>query len=924
MTPRIKVFVFLFFVFFSLQKTTRLKLKIFFPFRFASFLVFLLNSFFAGSQVIPLPQLPLPIPPSESRWCCVGDCAANYEDQGGDHHHVLPASHLAQAQAEGNDIQQRSAFAEVGIRFQPCFSEVVGISMENIRIRGILTGWGGGPVIRGEVDVRYIVRNETTDTEIYNDLLYDAVEDGVAGDSHDTEPDELIPIHGGLLQLNEGDTYIVMLRIHVQKFGLNSQADFLDGEGFGVSFECIRITPVLGDSDGDGINDIWETGAIDIDCDGNNDFNLQSLGTDYRGNPIVPSPDHIDIFVEVDYFDCNQPGGDCPPGDGHTHQPIVEALDIAVQAFANAPVNNPDGEEGINLWVIIDEALPHRMNCNLDGICFDPIKANRFGTPNERNNPLTLQAKALFFHYSLWAHNLLTDSSTSGRAEPTGNDFIVSLGSWPGQVGTFRQQAGTFMHELGHNLGLGHGGGDGINCKPNYPSVMSYVFQTRGIPSFSLIPPTPPNIFDYSRNVYPNSGFLRENNNSLNENIGIQDQSFLTFFGPPLDLNGIDDNGDGDFTDDWLRGIGSGPIDWNNNGNPFENVSADINNLEIGGCGPSPGQTLNGYNDWANLVYNFRPFPNAADGHHELDDIEELNFETDQIIQDRFWYASIDTIFEYPAKIICGLQSDPEDLRLARGGYASTINIYNPNYEPVEFRKTLVLSYPPEEQRAGERFRIGYDILNPGEALKTDCNELELNIFDNEFPEPYIEGYIVVESPLPLNVDGVYTTSDLSVNNLPQHHSSLEIERIEVNLKTKRRSNNPNDNPSNRPDPQLPDLIPIPPFGEPSDPPDYPMGFCAFHSVSDPPWNIAVIIRNQGDSQSGNAIIRLEWPNFNEQFTVEQNIQPLIPGNDQTIVFPVLSPSFLDHDFQITVDATDTVTESNENNNTISSSCPRN
>ncbi|HEY6904577.1 MAG TPA: hypothetical protein VI216_09730 [Candidatus Acidoferrales bacterium] len=49
-------------------------------------------------------------------------------------------------------------------------------------------------------------------------------------------------------------------------------------------------------------------------------------------------------------------------------------------------------------------------------------------------------------------------------------------------------QAGTFMHELGHSLGLTHGGfyydtaGSYIptiepNCKPNYQSVMSYLFQ---------------------------------------------------------------------------------------------------------------------------------------------------------------------------------------------------------------------------------------------------------------------------------------------------------------------------------------------------------------------------------------------------------------------------------------------------------------
>src|SRR5207249_8343742 len=66
-----------------------------------------------------------------------------------------------------------------------------------------------------------------------------------------------------------------------------------------------------------------------------------------------------------------------------------------------------------------------------------------------------------------------------------GNDFIVSLGSWGvvnilgvnHNVGTTDQQAGTLMHELGHNLGLRHGGVDNINCKPNYQSVMNYTLQ---------------------------------------------------------------------------------------------------------------------------------------------------------------------------------------------------------------------------------------------------------------------------------------------------------------------------------------------------------------------------------------------------------------------------------------------------------------
>ena len=37
------------------------------------------------------------------------------------------------------------------------------------------------------------------------------------------------------------------------------------------------------------------------------------------------------------------------------------------------------------------------------------------------------------------------------------------------------------MHELGHLLGLQHGGADATNFKPNYLSVMNYDFQKQGL-----------------------------------------------------------------------------------------------------------------------------------------------------------------------------------------------------------------------------------------------------------------------------------------------------------------------------------------------------------------------------------------------------------------------------------------------------------
>jgi hypothetical protein len=61
-------------------------------------------------------------------------------------------------------------------------------------------------------------------------------------------------------------------------------------------------------------------------------------------------------------------------------------------------------------------------------------------------------------------------------------------------------------------------------------------------------------------------------------------------------------------------------IDWNTDGDFTDNgmtLNVDINNFGISGCGASPGQLqLQGYNDWANLQYNFRESADFADGVH--------------------------------------------------------------------------------------------------------------------------------------------------------------------------------------------------------------------------------------------------------------------------------------------------------------------
>jgi hypothetical protein len=539
--------------------------------------------------------------------------------------------------------------------------------------------------------------------------------------------------------------------------GFASGLAYEPGDGFAVGFS--------GDKDGDALLDSWEAHGIDYDGDARVDLDLPLAGA---------SPSQKDLFVEIDYFDCTIGSGDCTPGDNHSHRPGAAALVRVQNSYANAPVPNPGGPNGIALHVDVDEQLVHRQFCELDGTCFDQIKRDHFGTQAERsslNSENILAAKRLAYRYNLWVHQRAAGTGSSGRAEAPGNDFVISLGAAFNQVGTADTQAGAFMHELGHTLGLRHGGTDSINCKPNYLSVMSYAFN------FGLLPAPR---FDYSRRALPD---LDEG--SLDETVGIQDDALISAFGPPANLDGIDQPTaapDGDITDDLLHAPGVGPIDWNNNGGSNDTgVSADINNLEFTDCESSPGQTLRGASDWDRLVYGFRHTRSYPEGEHDFAEIEEPDVNTLQNLKERIRDAT-QWRFEYPAKIVCGVQPDSGNTRLTRGLYATSINIHNPHKHRVQIAKKLALSHPPKEQAAGESLTLGADALGPDQALKIDCEILAARLFPRGLPTSFIEGFVVVRSRKSLDVQAVYSAAALDPKGAIAQQSSLDIERVPERL----------------------------------------------------------------------------------------------------------------------------------------------
>lgn len=380
-----------------------------------------------------------------------------------------------------------------------------------------------------------------------------------------------------------------------------------------------------GDADGDGLCDDWEINGVRDDS-GNVVLDLPSMGA---------NPFHKDVFLEIDYMDCAVGGGCSIP---HNHKPDPNALAMVVNAFAAAPVQNPDRMTGVNLHIdqAGEDAVPHTDSIDFGGAqsAFNELKLGpefsldqcdgHFGTMADRLAPdcaARLQARRKVFHYVMFAHDQEDSPGSTGRSELPGNDSIITLEKptqwgWlavnclPGETrdvcGERQAEAGTLMHELGHSLGLHHGGDDDLNCKPNYLSIMTY---SRQVPNL-----LPSRALDYSRAEY--SGL---DENSLNEPAGIRDKA-----GNPVNqyvvwgLNG---------TTEVMPAQGA--IDWNKDGDggSQNGLKLDINHLDkAGGCpleldtnndgvGDAPLYSLLlGYDDWPNLIYNFRLSPDYDDG----------------------------------------------------------------------------------------------------------------------------------------------------------------------------------------------------------------------------------------------------------------------------------------------------------------------
>lgn len=369
------------------------------------------------------------------------------------------------------------------------------------------------------------------------------------------------------------------------------------------------------DSDGDGLLDEWEQGYVDVDGSGTFDpavdLDLAALGAD---------PFHKDLFLELDWrigF---------PPRRAELQQ--------VIEAFAAAPIDaggvpNPDGRPGITLHVDTGELTENGVLVgeNLGGgnelaagfpVCslsrdpgaFYPAKAAnfdaarrglvfRYGITSTQCCPFGPSLGTPCFIDAQCPDAFCPDSG--GQAEIGGNDLVV----WNTNF-----QGSTIMHEIGHTLGLQHGGDVSDNCKPNYLSIMNYDHnEIQRLDGSTVLDFSPARQPDGTRGTAPLPDLI--------EDAGLDEPPALDPADPHHLIAFTDPN-----RNKLFRPVGTA-IDWNNMNGAVEldrTVNIDTSNADGDPekCTNADLRTaqnpLTGHDDWTAVSLPFIQFGESSDG----------------------------------------------------------------------------------------------------------------------------------------------------------------------------------------------------------------------------------------------------------------------------------------------------------------------
>jgi hypothetical protein len=381
------------------------------------------------------------------------------------------------------------------------------------------------------------------------------------------------------------------------------------------------------DTDEDGLCDEWETlGVPYIDSNGL----LQRYLLDIDGNGLSDAnPMHKDLFLEIDSM---------------TGRLFPEASKAMVKtAFDLAPVDNPDLDIGIDLHILLDDTdLP--VDSSVVTASGWPANAaelrrDHFGTaaeraPDDPDSAAKRRAKARAFRWSIHANEgaFLDEQGDpvpfGGLAEMPGDDSVLYTAGKDDEG-----MAAILMHELGHNLSLRHGGGDGVNGKPNYPSIMNYVFAY-----------PEPWSDDFWELNYSNEKLAMLNEGSLDETVAIFETASGFYDAFVMPFHGVAQAGCGNPAEVGMDVVTYMSLnrevktDFNLDCDKEDSgVEADLNNHSDSGLPgaktASPDEKMIGHDDWSNLRLSVSDGGGAFRGPVPPD---ELTDEQRQYMRDNF------------------------------------------------------------------------------------------------------------------------------------------------------------------------------------------------------------------------------------------------------------------------------------------------